>query len=167
MVSTGATASPLSVCLQLTQAISRTTHLDEIYEAALDALAVGLNVQRASILLFDPDGVVRFKAWRSLSATYRHAVEGHSPWSHHTRDAEPIVVRRCDPGPQSRAYLPALRDEHIAAMGFIPLEGTAGVIGKFMLYYAEPHEPSPEELQLARLIAAQVAFAVERTAGAT
>jgi hypothetical protein len=48
MVSTGATATPLSVCLQLTQAISRATHLDEIYEAALDALAVGLNVQRAS-----------------------------------------------------------------------------------------------------------------------
>ena len=28
-------------------------------------------------------------------------------------------------------------------MAFIPLEGTVGVIGKFMLYYAEPHDLSP------------------------
>jgi PAS domain S-box-containing protein len=64
---------------------------------------------------------------------------------------------------RSLHHLPALRDEHIAAVGFIPLEGTAGVISKFMLYHAEPHKLTPEELQLARLIAAQVAFTIERT----
>jgi hypothetical protein len=59
--------------------------------------------------------------------------------------------------------LPIIRAERISGMAFIPLEGTEGVIGKFMLYYAEPHSLSPVELQLAVLIAAQVAFAVART----
>ena len=48
-------------------------------------------------------------------------------------------------------------------MAFIPLEGVDGVLGKFMLYYGEPHCLSSEELQLASVIAAQIAFAVERT----
>jgi PAS domain S-box-containing protein len=153
-------ASPLSVCLQLTHAISRTERLDEIYEAALDALAAGLNVQRASILLFDPDGIMRFTAWRGLSDTYRNAVEGHTPWSPQTKGADPIVVPDVTQDAGLAAFLPTIRAEHIATMAFIPLEGADGVIGKFMLYYADPHELSPDELQLAGLIAAQVAFAV-------
>jgi CheY-like chemotaxis protein len=63
----------------------------EIYAAALDALAEGIGVSRASILLFDPDGVMRFKAYRGLSET-RRAVEGHTPWNPGTRDPQPIVV---------------------------------------------------------------------------
>ena len=64
------TVSPLAVCLQLTHAISRTDRLDDIFEAALDALAVGLNVQRASIHLFDPDGAPRF------TDASRHPIDG-------------------------------------------------------------------------------------------
>src|SRR6478736_3525632 len=81
-----------AVCLTLTRAISSTRTVDEIYSAALDALAVGLRVERSSILLFDPDGVMRFKAARGLSAGYRAAVEGHTPWTPDARDPEPIVV---------------------------------------------------------------------------
>ena len=67
--------SALAVCAQLTQAIGRTDSLDGIYEAALDALADGLGVERASVLLFDSQGQMRFTAWRGLSAAYRQAVE--------------------------------------------------------------------------------------------
>ena len=48
-------------------------------------------------------------------------------------------------------------------MTFIPLVSLDRVIGKFMLYYATPAAPTVDELQLACVIAAQVAFAVERT----
>ena len=59
--------SKLGVCLALTGAISRSRTVEEIYAAALDALADGLGVSRSSILLFDSDGVMRFKAFRGLS----------------------------------------------------------------------------------------------------
>ena len=85
-------ASLIKTCLSLTQAISRAESPDDIYTAALDALAQALTVTRAAVLLFDPDGVMRFKAWRGLSGTYRTAVEGHSPWTPDTPDAQPIVV---------------------------------------------------------------------------
>jgi PAS domain S-box-containing protein len=158
-----AIASPLAVCLKLTQATSRTERLDEIYAAALDALADGLNIQRAAIMLFDPDGVMRFKAWRGLSDTYRNAVEGHTPWSPQARGVNPIVVPDVTRDATLAPFLPAIRAEHIAAVAFLPLEAAGGVIGKFTVYYDEPTSLSPKELQLAGFIATQVAFAIERT----
>ena len=68
-----------AVCLTLTRAISSTRTVDEIYSAALDALAVGLGVERSSILLFDPDGVMRFKAHRGLPTVTARRSRGTRP----------------------------------------------------------------------------------------
>ena len=152
-----------AVCLTLTRAISGTRTVDEIYAAALDALAVGLRVERSSILLFDPDGVMRFKACRGLSAGYRAAVEGHTPWTPDSIDPQPIVVSDVTMDAALEPYRDVIDAERIAALTFIPLVSRDRVIGKFMLYYPAPYAPSADELQLARVIAAQIAFAVERT----
>jgi PAS domain S-box-containing protein len=155
--------SKLGVCLELTAAISRSRTVEEIYAAALDALAEGLGVSRASILLFDSDRVMRFKASRGLSEEYRAAVEGHTPWTPETPDAQPIIVGDVGRDASLKALRPTLKAEGIAALAFIPLVSLGRVIGKFMLYYGLPHEPSADELQLAGIVASQVAFAVERT----
>jgi PAS domain S-box-containing protein len=152
----------MSVWSQLIHAITRTDNLDVICEAALDALEAGIGVHRAAILFFDRDGTMRFKAWRGLSENYRKAVEGHTPWSAGEKNAQPIVVPDLTGDDSLSAHLPAFQQEGIAALAFIPLEGADGVSGNFMLSYAEPHVFSPEELELAGLIATQVAFAVER-----
>lgn len=155
--------TPLTACLHLTQALSSTRTVAQVYEAALEALARGLGVERASILLFDADGVMRFKAYRGLSGAYRGAVEGHTPWSPESVDPQSIVVADVSTEPSLSAYLPTIRAEGIAAMAFVPLVSQNRVIGKFMLYSEVRRELTPEELQLAGIIAAQVAFAVERT----
>src|SRR4051812_4027789 len=152
-----------AICLELTRAISKARTVEEIYSAALDALGSGVGVERSSILLFDPDGVMRFKAYRGLSDTYRRAVEGHTPWTPDTIDPEPIVVPDAAADPSLAPYQAIIAAERIAAMTFIPLVGLDRLIGKFMLYYSTPQSPSADGLQLACVIAAQVAFAVERT----
>ncbi len=106
---------------------------------------------------------MRFTAHRGLSTTYRSAVEGHSPWTPDTPDAQPLVVADVRREPTLQAFLPTIEAEGIAAMAFIPLVSLGRVIGKFMLYYPAPHELTPDELQLSGVVAAQVAFAVERT----
>jgi PAS domain S-box-containing protein len=156
-------ASLLAAILQLTHAVGRTEQLGEIYDAALDAIAHGLRAKRASILVCDPDGVMRFKAWRGLSDAYRAAVDGHSPWIPGTTGAQPIVVPDVTANPSLAPFLPALRAERITALAFIPLDAGDGVLGKFMVYFNEPHEMSAEDLRIAELIAAQVAFAIDRT----
>src|SRR6187431_2624370 len=98
-------------------------------------LAVRLAVSRASILLFDPDGVMRFKAYRGLSGDYRAAVQGHSPWTPDSVDPAPLLVPDVSREPSLQAYLPVFVRERIAAMAFIPLVSLGRAIGKFMLYY--------------------------------
>jgi signal transduction histidine kinase len=157
------TAPPVAVCLTLTRAISQARTVEEICSIALDALTEGLGVARSSVLLFDSEQMMRFVAWRGVSADYRIAVEGHTPWRPDTHNPEPIVIADVTLERSLAPLLPTIRSEGIAAMAFIPLVSLGRVIGKFMLYYDEPHALSTDALQLATLIAWQVAFAVERT----
>ena len=153
----------IAICLNLTTAIARSRTVDDIYTTAFDALAAGLGVSRASLLLVDADGVMRFKAHRRLSEGYRRAVERHLPWTSDTVDPEPIVIADVTADDSLRPHLPAVQAEGIAALALIPLVSLGRVIGKFMLYYDEPRALSADETQMAELIAFQVAFAVERT----
>jgi PAS domain S-box-containing protein len=153
----------IAVCHSLALAISGTRTVDEIYQIALDALTRGLEVSRASILLVDAAGAMRFTAWRGLSDAYRQAVEGHTPWTADATDPQPIVVPDVAKEASLAAFLPAIEAEGIAGMAFIPLVSLGRVIGKFMVYLDEPRTLTNDELQLASLIAAHVAFAVERT----
>src|SRR6478609_2548846 len=73
-------------------ALMRAKGLEEVNEAAINALLTATNADRAAILRFDDDGVIRFKAWRDLSAEYRDIVTGHTPWPRRTRNAQPIAV---------------------------------------------------------------------------
>jgi GAF domain-containing protein len=142
--------------------MGRARTLEDLYQAALDALAQGLGVVRSSILLFDPDGVMRFKASRGLSPYYQRAVEGHTPWRPDTPDPRPIVVSDAAREPSLQPYREIIAAEGIAAMAFIPLASDGRVIGKFMLYSDVHRAFTADELQLAGVIAAQVAFAVVR-----
>src|SRR5215470_8223720 len=74
---------------RLTRSTAQAETLEDIYTAALDAIPTALDTQLASILIVDPDGVIRFKAWRGLSHRYRRTMEEHSPWSVDTTDAQP------------------------------------------------------------------------------
>jgi PAS domain S-box-containing protein len=152
----------LQTVYRLTDDVSRARGLDEIYEAALQGLERALATQRASLLLFDPDDVMRFKAWHGLSDGYRRAAEGHSPWSRDAVDPKPVVVVDVLEDEALLPYGEILRSEGIRALGFIPLVSRGRLIGTFMVYFDHPHALDEEEIRLAQMIAGHVAFAVER-----
>jgi PAS domain S-box-containing protein len=134
----------------------------EIYEAALDAIIDGLGCDRASILLFDDKGVMRFVAARGLSADYRTAVTGHSPWKAGDRDPEPIFVPDIMASEESAALKATVTAEGISGLAFIPLTDDGVVIGKFMTYYEQAHTFPAAERNLAVTIARQLGFALDR-----
>ena len=152
----------LNTLYQLLAALSRANALEEVYAAAIASLLDATSAQRAAILTFDDDGVIRFKASRGLSLDYQRAVTGHTPWPAGTRDASPIVVPDVFSDRELAAYHEIFRREGLRALAFIPLAVDRGVLGKFMLYYDEPHQCPPDELAIAQAIAAHVALATER-----
>jgi len=155
----------LKTVYRLTDAVSRAHGLAEIYEAALRGIERALGTNRASILLLDTTGVMRFRAWHGLSDHYRAAVEGHSPWKGDVKDPEPVLVPDVRRAPELAAYADLFASEKIEALAFIPLVARDRLIGKFMVYFQERYEFRPEEVELARTLAGHVAFAVERKQG--
>ena len=154
--------SSVELLYELSSAVTRAETLDEILNLALQAILRGLMTDRAAILLFDQDDVMRFRAWRNLSDTYRRTVEGHTPWRRDTRNPQPICIGDVEADPDLAAFLPAFRSEGIAALAFIPLAYGEEVLGKFMLYFRSPRMLSAGEIQLGAAIAAHVALAVGR-----
>jgi signal transduction histidine kinase len=156
--------SELALLYRLSDAANRAETLEQVYEAALDGIASALGVERASILLFDSDGVMRFKAWRGLSAEYRAAVEGHSPWRpDEKRQPAPVLVDDVRGQASLAEFLPVFERERVRALGFFPLFSRRRLKGKFMVYYPRPHAFSDDERRLAGAVADQIAFAISRT----
>ncbi len=153
---------PLEAVHRLMTALQRAASPAGFYHEAVDVVVTTLGVDRASLLLFDPDGVMRFKAWRGLSDGYRRAVEGHTPWTPQDTDARPILVPEVAADPEFAGYLPTFRAEGIAALAFFPLLASGGVVGKFMLYYDRPHAFTPAEMAVAEILSANVALLLER-----
>lgn len=147
---------------RLTEKLHRAESLEEVYDAALDAIRAALNCSRASILLFDQSDRMAFVAWSGLSEHYRHAVDGHSPWAPDVRDPDPIFVADVTEADLSDALRATIASEGIAALGFIPLIAGGRLIGKFMAYYDEPHVFSETEISLALTIARQLGFSIQR-----
>ncbi|HJT16732.1 MAG TPA: ATP-binding protein [Thermoanaerobaculia bacterium] len=152
----------LTAVSELTDALSRARTLDDVYSAALDALQRSLGVDRSSILLFDEKAFMGFVAWRGISDAYRAAVNGHTPWTPDTVNPEPVLISDAEAVPDLAKYLPVFRAENIRALGFFPLNYRDHVIGKFMLYYAAPHQFTTDEIDLAKTVAGQIAFGVAR-----
>jgi PAS domain S-box-containing protein len=148
---------------QFVEVLNRGGGVENMYDAAMHALLICLSAQRAAILLFDNDGVIRFKAWRNLSENYRRDAEHHSPWPKNSHDPQPIYISNLsDAPPELQWLLPALRREGIAALDFIPLVYQGQLLGKFMVYYDGSHQCNEAEVQLALAISNQLAFALER-----
>jgi len=147
---------------KLVGAVVDAGNIDDVFAAALDALGTALRTPRSSILVFDAQGPMRFRAWRGLSDDYRRAVDGHSPWPRDAFNPEPIIVTNAETDPAMVSYLPLFRAEGIAALAFIPLVAAGRLVGKFMVYYEQPRVISSQELEIAKAIANHVAAAVAR-----
>jgi PAS domain S-box-containing protein len=145
-----------------TDRLFRAASLQDIYDAALEAICQVLGCERASILLFDDAGVMRFVAWTGLSEQYRRAIEGHSPWTRKVRDPQPICIADVDASDLPGSPKAAVKAEGIAATAFFPLMIDGELVGKFMAYYAAPHTFDQIEINLAVTIARQLGFSLER-----
>jgi PAS domain S-box-containing protein len=152
----------LQLLYELASAVNRGEELNALYDTALDAIISSLKAHRASILLFDHDGVMKFQAWRGLSDRYRLAVEGHSPWQSTQTEPPPIIlqdVATSDIEPHLRA---TILEEGIRALAFIPLCYGGRQIGKFTVYFDQPRIMNGDELEVAKAIATTLATGIER-----
>jgi PAS domain S-box-containing protein len=142
--------------------LHRALSLDDVYNAALDAILSALGCDGAAILLSDEAGMMRFASWRGLSGGYRKAVEGHSPWKAHERFPEQVCINDVDVAEMDGSLKALIKSEGIGALAFVSLISRGKLIGKLMTYFNAPHGFSDDELRLSLTIARQLAFGIDR-----
>ncbi len=147
---------------RFTDRLYRATQVTDAYEAALDVMGEVLGCNRTSVLEFDDAGVARFVAWRGLSDGYRRAVEGHCPWKPGEKNPEPIFIEDFGATDEPDGLKATIKAEHIRGLAFVPLVGADGTIGKFMLYFDDPHVFTAEEMDLSVVIARHLGFSLNR-----
>ncbi len=155
--------APLEAVATFTAAVGTAQTLPSIYQAALNGIREGFGVDRAAILLFDRDGVMRFKAWRDLSDDYRAAIEGYSPWTRGQAAPEPIIVADARNDASFSTQAAVFKREGIVALAFFPLVSDGRVIGTFVLYQGHPESFTPEQISAGKAMGFLLGFAVERT----
>jgi PAS domain S-box-containing protein len=148
---------------RIADAVGRATSLQELFDEAMAILIGATSADRASILLLDERGVMRFQAWHGLSDAYRAATDGHSPWTAAAVDPQPVVLGSAAEGGFEPELEATLRAEEIGALAFIPLVYGGRLLGKFMLYRAEPRDWPEREIRLCTTIANHLASATART----
>jgi PAS domain S-box-containing protein len=158
----GTRADYLEILYRLTDKLYRANSMDAMLSAALEAITEALGCERCSILLFDPEGVMRFVAWRGLSDHYRQTLEGHTPWQPDTLDPLPIFVTDIDLSTESEEVKETIRGEGIRSLSFFPLTARGKVIGKFMAYHARPLTYTEGQKALAITVARQIGFSLAR-----
>jgi PAS domain S-box-containing protein len=152
---------------ELAEAVNHADVLPQLYERALDSIIQALDADRASILLFDDDGVIRFKAWRGLSEQYRRAVEGHSPWNPDEADPRPIIIADVAEARLDPALKAIVLAEGIRALSFIPLMYGGKLLGKFMMYFDRPRNVDANQIALAQAIGRTLATGIDRRTAET
>lgn len=157
-----ALAAQLRAVHQLTAALHRAGSADEFYERALDTIIDVLDADRASLLLFDDDGVMRFQAWRALSAEFRAAVEDFCPWTPSDTDVPPMIVPDVEADATLTPLLPVVREEGIRSVAVVPLVSDHRLVGKFMVCFNRAHPFPATDVALAEVVAGHISIAIER-----
>ncbi len=147
----------------LSEQLHQAGSVPAIYDAAMDAIESALNCERSAILLLDDAGIMQFVAARGLSAGYRIAVTGHSPWRRDDANAAPIDLPDVASADLDEGLRATILGEGIRATVFVPLVSDGVLIGKFMAYFHEPYSFTKDDLAVSLTIARQLAFSIQRS----
>lgn len=154
-----------SALFRLADQLHRSQSMDEILQAALDALLSATRCDRASVRVHDEDDHegIQFAAWRGLSEEYRRAIEGRVLWPSNDPEPQPACIsdveRARDVDSSLRSLILA---EGIRAFCFVPLVSAGKVIGRLVTYFNAPHSFSDSHIALNVAVARQLAFAIGR-----
>ncbi len=152
----------LDVLQRLTEAVNRADRLETVCDEAIDGMVRALDADRAAVLLFDRGDVMRYVAWRGLSAEYREIMEGRSPWHRDTPAPRTIVIADTRDSEYTRAHVDALDREGIRALMIVPLVDAGELLGRVVVHYERPYAPDAQDVRLAESIAGHVALAITR-----
>lgn len=165
----------LSAVLPLLELVGSNAPLAELLRALALFVERLTDDLRCSILLYDPlTGTLRHGAAPNLPAAYCAAVDGvaigEGVGSCGTAAARraPVIVTDIQSSPLWHPYREFAAEHGVAACWSVPLfDDQRELLGTFAMYYAEPREPTPAELDILRVVGPLGAMVIQRHRDAT
>jgi len=133
----------------------------DVFRQSLDSLGKVIPHDRASIAMFDTDGVMRFKAWRHVSPEFRRAMQWMGTGARSLWSSEPVVVSPTSEGPESDELRGLFLGEGIHAAALFSIGAGGSPLGKLMIARNDPSEFTPSEILAGRALAAEIALAYD------
>ena len=150
---------------ELTSSVAHTENIEDVFTATLDAVERAIGATSGAVLLMDEDGVMRFKASRSLSDHYRTGFEKES-LGLQVEARKPVVIPDVDA--IELVHLKTITlSEGIRSIALIPLVGERRLIGTVMVCFGEPHSFTDAEMNLLHAISYHAGYAIDRTIAET
>jgi GAF domain-containing protein len=152
----------LEIFYDLTNLLNRTADLQVIFLKTIESLQRAVDAPRASILLADADGRMRFQASVGLSEACQRVLEDHCPWKSDDPHPTAVLLEDVQRDLDGSPVLAAVWNEGIRALAYVPLVSRGKLLGKVVLYYDAPHEFPAADVRVVQSLADHVAFAIER-----
>jgi PAS domain S-box-containing protein len=150
---------------ELASSVAHTENIEDVFTATLDALERAIGATSGAVLLMDEDGLMRFKASRSLSDLYRMGFEKES-FALQVEARKPVVIP--DVVAIDMVHLKTITlCEGIRSTALIPLVGERRLIGSVMVCFGEPHSFTDAEMNLLHAISYHAGYAIDRTIAET
>ena len=150
----------LQAVWSVTRRMAQSNGLEDAYPYALESLGRAMGSARLALLLRDPDGVMRVKAWQGLSNLCRQSLEACPLTCRNDGDPNPSVVEDIAACSLPDPIKAVIREEGIGSVVFVPLVHAGRVLGEIMVCYDVARRFNEDEWQLAETIASQVAFGI-------
>ncbi len=147
---------------ELTKALLAADSAPTLSALALEHLHRLLGVEHAVLMQRQPDGVLRVRGWRSVSENVRSAMAASNLWVANERDPEPSFFADIEIEPRLAPLRAELLAEGIHAAAVLPLTCRCNPVGIAVALYERPHTFQSDERILFNIVAAQLAFAIER-----
>ncbi|MDX8383274.1 MAG: ABC transporter substrate-binding protein [Ghiorsea sp.] len=137
--------------------------VSQAYEAAIHGASLVLGSDQSALLSFDEDKKLHFSAWHGLSSVYRDAFDGYAPWTQDEDGSEPMCIENIHENKRIEAWMVEANVlERIQALAQFPLVGGKGLFGSLVVYFAQPHTLSADDIALAKILSNDLMATVER-----
>jgi signal transduction histidine kinase len=162
--------SELEVVREIAEAFLTATPPLEVYRLALGRVLPLVRASFGSVFLRDDEDptllrLVCAQNWPQTSARFLSMLrirEGRGPTGRAVAERVAIEVTDIFADPALREWWDPARELGFTSLIALPLEAKGQAVGALSFYFAERHEFTPEERELLRLIADQLAATAER-----
>ena len=148
----------LKLLFEILSGLARAESIEQACESALHLITSTI-ADRAAVLIFDAAGQVRVRAGRGLPESFLSQLRVRE-WRSGAPIEESTPAGASHPA-QSADDREALAREGIGSVIHVPLQGSGGIFGEFVLCPSELHDWTSDELELAQLMAGYLKSVLE------